>query len=303
MLSAYSESDCCSTVISLDLDNARPAPNVQTPTVRPTRSPFSSIFLGQVQAVRKPIIYLYPPSRLPDVTVKLLLTSSWSSSVIYPLPQTAITSGKKQIAAQSLTWTVDAEPDGRLVDKTSGTEVTSTGKQRKLSYAHEFPSHHTRHLSRNNPIEDIETFDPSRPSLSPGNSILLPIGKIPGYLDMALKGLTLHTEARTFHHIRFLSSSANLLKHEYIALHFVAQSSYEKAAQMCISPTPDVVTRVFMLFRGVHLNDVGLWAPAATRTAAEDSATFWLNVVGVDAICASDHMLFQVLEWGGMKVE
>ncbi len=47
------------------------------------------------------------------------------------------------------------------------------------------------------PVDDVETFDPSRPSLSPGNSILLPIGKISGYLDAALKALTLHTEART----------------------------------------------------------------------------------------------------------
>jgi hypothetical protein len=59
------------------------------------------------------------------VTVELLLTSSWSFSAIYPLPQTAVISGEKQqIAAQTLTWTVDAEPDGRLVDKTSGVEVT-----------------------------------------------------------------------------------------------------------------------------------------------------------------------------------
>ena len=47
------------------------------------------------------------------------------------------------------------------------------------------------------PVEDVDTFDPSRPSLSPGDSILLPIGKIPSYLDTALKVLTLHTEART----------------------------------------------------------------------------------------------------------
>ena len=47
------------------------------------------------------------------------------------------------------------------------------------------------------PVEDIETFDLSRPSLSPSDSILLPISKIPGYLDVALKALTLHTEART----------------------------------------------------------------------------------------------------------
>jgi hypothetical protein len=119
--SAYSESECSSTVVSLDLDNARPAPNVQIPA-RPT--PFASIFSGRGQAVRKPVIYLYPPSRLSDVTVELLLASSWSFSAIYPLPQTATASGEKQIAAQSLTWTVEAEPDGRLVEKTSGTEVT-----------------------------------------------------------------------------------------------------------------------------------------------------------------------------------
>ena len=49
----------------------------------------------------------------------------------------------------------------------------------------------------NTPVEDIEMFDPSRPSLSPSDSILLPICKIAGYLDVALKALTLHTEART----------------------------------------------------------------------------------------------------------
>jgi hypothetical protein len=43
----------------------------------------------------------------------------------------------------------------------------------------------------------METFDPSRPSVSPDDSVLLPVGKVPGYLDAALKALALHTEART----------------------------------------------------------------------------------------------------------
>ena len=47
------------------------------------------------------------------------------------------------------------------------------------------------------PVEDIDTFDPSCPSLNPDDSILLPISKVAGYLDVALKALTLHTEART----------------------------------------------------------------------------------------------------------
>ena len=42
--------------------------------------------------------------------------------------------------------------------------------------------------------------------MTPGDSVLLPISMIPGYLDAALKTLVLHTEARTsFITLRILS--------------------------------------------------------------------------------------------------
>ena len=72
---------------------------------------------------------------------------------------------------------------------------------------------------------------------------------------------------------------------------------------MCVSPAPDVITRVFMLFRGVAPGDLGFWEQAAARVAAEDGATFWTNVVGIDSARASDPRLFRVLEWGGMEVK
>ena len=72
---------------------------------------------------------------------------------------------------------------------------------------------------------------------------------------------------------------------------------------MRVSPAPDVVTRVFMLFRGVRSDNVGVWALAAARATAEDGATFWTKVVGVDAVRASNRTLFRVLEWGGIEVE
>jgi hypothetical protein len=95
----------------------------------------------------------------------------------------------------------------------------------------------------------------------------------------------------------------DLLKHEYVALRFLPQVSYEKAAKMRVSPMPDVVTRVFMLFRGVAKEDSGLWNQAAARATAEDGATFWTQIVGIDAERASDRGLFRVLEWGGMEVK
>jgi hypothetical protein len=70
--------------------------------------------------VRKPVIYLYPPSSLSHVTVQLSLASLWSFSAVYPQPQTFTTPDEHE----SLTWTVAAEPDGTLLDKTTRTEVS-----------------------------------------------------------------------------------------------------------------------------------------------------------------------------------
>lgn len=77
----------------------------------------------QPVACRKPVIYLYPPSSLADVTVDLALTSSWRFSAVHPPPRTTVPPGEPH-TAQSLTWTVAAEPNGTLVDKTSGMEVS-----------------------------------------------------------------------------------------------------------------------------------------------------------------------------------
>ena len=58
---------------------------------------------------------------------------------------------------------------------------------------------------------------------------------------------------------------------------------------MQILPTPDIVTRIFMLFRGVCSDGVGLWVQTATRAAEEDGATFWTKVGCVDGVRVSDH--------------
>jgi hypothetical protein len=78
---------------------------------------------GPGPAPRKPVIYLYPPSSLSHVAVQLSLASSWRFSAVYPQPQSTTTPDEHQ-SNQSLTWTIAAEPDGTLVDKTTGTEVS-----------------------------------------------------------------------------------------------------------------------------------------------------------------------------------
>ncbi|KAH9060144.1 hypothetical protein EDB87DRAFT_1790311 [Lactarius vividus] len=244
---------------------------------------------------RKPVIYLYPPSSLAHVTVELALAPSWRFSAVHPPPRTTVPPGEPH-TAQSLTWTVAARPDATLVDKTSGMEVSYLYWEAITT-----PQPVTPGASRaTTPIADIDTFDPARPSVNPGDSVLLPTSKVPGYLDVALKALALHTEARTSFITYWLP---DMLKHEYIALRFVAQHAYEQAAPMRIVPAPDVVTRVFMLFRGVSMSDLGLWEAASARAVDADVARSWAGVVGVDAVRAADSGLFRVLEWGGMEVQ
>lgn len=61
-----------------------------------------------------------------------------------------------------------------------------------------------------------------------------------------------------------------------------------------VTPTPDVVTRVFMLFKGV--SETAAWE------GSKDRDVDWAKVVGVDVERALDGRLFRVLEWGGMEV-
>ncbi|KAJ6470701.1 hypothetical protein DFH09DRAFT_1477427 [Mycena vulgaris] len=210
----------------------------------------------------KPVIYLFSP-RAIDASVCLTLTREWGLSVVYPV----IPAKRTLDGGESVEWIVRTHPDGSLTERTTGLDV-----------AYLFWEALTNHGA-----------PPSPPSSPP----LLSVPEITPYLEAALRALGLHTEARTSFITYWLPA---LLKHTRVALRFVPQAAYERAARLDIVPAPDVVTRVFMLFKGVAAEDVGAWP-----TGAEDPAR-WRAVVGVDVERAQDAGLFRVLEWGGMEV-
>ena len=74
---------------------------------------------------------------------------------------------------------------------------------------------------------------------------------------------------------------------------------YNHAAHLDITPKPDIVTRVFMLFRGLAMDDLADWAEAVERA---DSEIDWRTIVGADVEGVQCENLFRVLEWGGMEV-
>ncbi|EEB97535.1 hypothetical protein MPER_03123 [Moniliophthora perniciosa FA553] len=73
------------------------------------------------------------------------------------------------------------------------------------------------------------------------------------------------------------------------------RSAYERPAPLDVVPAPDVVTRVFILFKGVDASDIDTWSVSA-------DVTFWCDVVDVDLEKALDARLFRISEWDGMEI-
>ncbi|CUA67943.1 Ubiquitin family protein [Rhizoctonia solani] len=254
--------------------------------------------LHLVQSLRggKPVIYLFPPTPTSDIRLWLSLAPSWKFSAIYP--STVIDSSLKdpRSLGQTIAWTVNAQPDGVLWDQAT---------EREIAYLF-WEAHTNPKLPSSPPITrpsspfeaPSHTFDPASPVVLPENSVLLPFDKVTGYIDDTLLALGLHTEARTSFITYWLP---DLSKHPFIALRFLPQHEYEKAASLDISPAPQVVTRVFMLFRGVEEAQIEYWTDAVAM--AQKDASVWRDIVGVDIARARDNTLFRVLEWGGMEVK
>ena len=100
--------------------------------------------------------------------------------------------------------------------------------------------------------------------------------------------------------IQFSYWLPEMLKHKHIALRFVPRSAYERAAPLKILPARDIITRVFMLFKGIDEGLLSDWPQAQDR--AHRSADFWKGVAGINCERSMDVSLFRLLEWGGMEV-
>ena len=92
------------------------------------------------------------------------------------------------------------------------------------------------------------------------------------------------------------------MKHTYVACTFLQQDAYEQAAPLDVEPTPDVVNRIFMVFRGLKEDDYRSAEWEGARVRPEEDVSFWRRVVGGDFESAGNPELFRVLEWGGMEV-
>ncbi|KAJ7463633.1 hypothetical protein FB451DRAFT_1352919 [Mycena latifolia] len=242
--------------------------------------------LGRELRGGKPVIYLFSPN-IVDASVRLTLTREWDLSVIYPV----VPVKRTPEGGGTIQWSVCTRPDGTLTERTTGLDVAYLFWEALTN--HGIPMSPPGSPVLGQPAA-VEVFSPIACDLSAADSVLLAVSEITPYLDKALLALGLHTEARTSFITYWLPS---FLKHTHVALRFVPQAAYERTARLDIAPAPDVITRVFMLFKGVEDESLGDWIPSMSR----DDPARWRSVVGVDIERALDATLFRVLEWGGME--
>ncbi|KAJ7182242.1 hypothetical protein C8R43DRAFT_1092987 [Mycena crocata] len=245
-----------------------------------------SFSVFRAQRGGKPVIYLFSPDII-DASVSLTLTREWELSVVYPVVPAKPAVG----GGETIQWSVHTHPDGSLTERSTGLDVAYLFWEALTNRGIPISPPGSPVLGQ--PLG--EAFSPITCDLSPANSVLLTVSNMTPYLDQALQALGLHTEARTSFITYWLPS---FLKHTHIALRFVPQAAYEAVARLDITPAPDVVTRVFMVFKGVAEENLGEWY---SSLSTEDPKQ-WKEVVDVDVERALDATLFRVLEWGGMEV-
>jgi hypothetical protein len=233
----------------------------------------------------KPVIYLQPPQAMDGVEVHLGLCKEWNISAVYPLVEPK-TVGDRSVVQ----WTVDVDAAGGLTEHVSGL---------KLSYLFwEAQSLTSRPPSPgDDKLESGLLFNPANPSLTPANACVMAFRAFLQHLDIALTTLGLHVAARNDFITYWLPRLVRIQENDQeIAFRFLNQKHYEQAATLQVVPTPDVTTRVFLLFGGVGPSDAA-WNEARHRSKSVD----WKTTVGVQDT-AWDETKFRVLEWGGMEV-
>ncbi|KAH9934089.1 uncharacterized protein BXZ73DRAFT_89705 [Epithele typhae] len=238
----------------------------------------STLDLILPQKGAQPVIYLSPPylNPIPVVDVSVLLVPQWRFSQSYPLADTKLIadSGKERVA-----WSVSARHDGTLVELSSGLELPY------LFWAaeprHGVPSSPPPHPRR----AFVEHFDPAAPTLDRTNAVCLPFAELLPYLDRALTRLALHAAARS----------------DFVTHLLPRLSKAPRRTELRVEPAPDVVTRVFMLFRGVPEAEAEAVEWTDARRGAMDGGIDWAEVVDV-LHEATGGGAFRVLEWGAMEV-
>lgn len=156
--------------------------------------------------------------------------------------------------------------------------------------------------------DDTSAFDPANPLLIPANSVVLCFEDTVRYLEKTLQYLNLTPAMRHEFMVYWMPHffkirDANL----DIAISFVPQEAYNKAARLTVTPEPATIGRVFMLFGGVNTTEEGSqqwqsWQGKTLSLAQAFQHIDWVQKIGLDIHGLQDESELRVLEWGGIEI-
>lgn len=254
------------------------------------------------------------PKAVDSATVTLKMHPGWRASVLYPQSQKHDAGNCER--AETITWNFMVSPLSKNdASKHSNLLFMKKGEHTERSMC-AFSSLFWEALSTPGGCPDVcqcttsladrwkrcdIAFNPRRPSLEPENSVLLDFYQLIPHLEDALRELGLTAIAATdfmqYWMPRFVEIHEEGQGNSKIAFRFVAQRDLNEAAELIVEPKPDVITRVFLLFRGVHESS-GRWSDWDRQKIRSQD---WVGIAGVSA-SRHDSKLFRVVEWGGSKL-
>lgn len=235
----------------------------------------------------KPAIYLLCSEALPALTVAVDLSEDWELTVLYP----PMDNGKLSPSNSSAAWTVDVGTYGVMSDQATNIDTSCLFWEAKSV----FP--------KGGSVINHGTFTPNSPNLTVARSRLIERDDLILYLYKCLGALCLTPAMRTDFITFWLPKFYELHQQNFdIALNFVEQAEYEKAARLTFSKEPDAVVRVFMVFGGVPRN-TEQHANWMANQGGPETPEGWRDVVGISKEVLevmADNAKFRVIEWGAM---
>ncbi|KAG2487520.1 hypothetical protein HYH03_013801 [Edaphochlamys debaryana] len=237
----------------------------------------------------KPVICIWAADPM-DLVVRLQLSYRWAFSSLVPRPDVGDGKGEWGTGGRVAEWRVAARPDGSLAHPGSGGREYSylfweamtegavgveaaAGGRAAVSGRPALPG-----LGPTPPDLPLPDFTPSR-------SFCVSGAEAEAWLYAALQAFGVPTRERTDFLTFWLPHMAGA---PWLLLSFAAPSDYQAAAALSVSPAPDALVRVFLM-----------WERLAAPVAACGSLAAEAARVGV---LRREGARLAVLEWGGMEV-
>lgn len=230
---------------------------------------------GNLVHRKKPVIIIYSNIRR-NVAVKLSLPPGEDWTAVYPEP--SIRDSLK--GRPSVTWHCAVHPVNE------GGCLTILGDDVKYSSLF-WESKRMTNAGQN-----------SRVNIDLDRSVIGSVATVLESLSNNLRAMSMSDTAATDFMQYWIPALTRIEKAgQYVAIQFVSQEVLNRDTPLVIEPQPDVVTRIFMVFKAV---------PSVKRLA---TCTFghgeprhrWLDQVNVDPL-AFDRSKYRVLEWGGAEI-